>query len=46
MGQVYTMKLTESANICYTNDVVACTIKVNIKESFIRTDGFLQMFMW
>ena len=46
MGQVCTMKLTESANICYTNDVVACTIKVNIKESFIRTDGFLQMFMW
>ena len=41
---MWTMKLTESPNICYAIDRVACTIKVNIKETFMGNDGFLQMF--
>ena len=40
-----TMKLTESMNTCCTSDRVACTIKVNIKETFMGNEGFLQMFM-
>ena len=44
--QVWTMKLTESTNNCYISDRVACTIKVNIKETIMGNDGFLQMFMW
>ena len=43
--QVWTMKLTESMDTC-TSDRVACTIKVNIKETFMGNEGFLQMFMW
>ena len=43
---VWTIKLTESRNICYISDRVACTIKVNIKETFMGNDGFLQIFMW
>ena len=46
MLQVWTMKLTESVNICYVNVRVSCTIKVNIKETFMQNDLFLQMFMW
>ena len=46
MLQVWTMKLTESTNIFYIRDSVACIIKVNIKETFTRNDAFLQMFMW
>ena len=42
----WTMKLTESKNICCTSDRVTCTIKVNIKETFMGNDGFLQMFIW
>ena len=30
MSQVWTMKLTESPNICYVSDRVACTIKMNV----------------
>ena len=30
MSQVWTMKLTESTNICYVSDRVACTIKMNV----------------
>ena len=46
MLQVWTMKLTESMNICYVNVRVSCTIKVNIKETFMQNDLFLQMFIW
>ena len=46
MLQVWTMKLTESTNICYISDRGASTIKVNIKEILMGNDGFLQMFMW
>ena len=31
MLQVWVMKLTESTNICYFNDRVACINKINIK---------------
>ena len=31
MSQMWTMKLTESTNMCYIIDMVACTVKVNIK---------------
>ena len=37
------MKLTESANICYVSDRVACIIKVNIKGTLIGNDPFLQL---
>ena len=46
MSQVWTIKLTESANIFCISDGVACTIKPNIKEAFIGNDGFLQSVMW
>ena len=39
------MKLTESTDTS-TNDRVACTIKVNIKETFMGNGGLLEMFMW
>ena len=38
------MKLTESTDIC-TSKRVACTIEVNIKETFMGNEGLLQMFM-
>ena len=38
------MKLTESTDTS-SSDRVACTIKVNIKETFMGNEGFLQMFM-
>ena len=40
MSQVWTMKLTEWRTICFANDRVACTIKMNVKETFIRNDSF------
>ena len=46
MLQLWTMKLTELTNICYISDSVVSTIKVNIKDTFMGNDGFLQMFMW
>ena len=46
MLQVWTMKLTESMNICYVSVSVSRTIKVNIEETFMRNDPFLQMFIW
>ena len=45
MSQVWTMKLAASKNICYISDRIASTFKVNIKETFLGNDGFLQMFM-
>ena len=46
MLQVWTIKLTESKKICYISDKVVSTIKMNIKETFMGTDGLLQTFMW
>ena len=46
MLQAWTMKLTESTNICHFSDRFATTIKVNIKETFLGKDGFLRMFIW
>ena len=43
--QVWTMKLTESMNI-YLSVRIFRTIKVNIKETFMGNDPFLQMFIW
>ena len=40
MSQVLTMKLTESTNICYFSDRVACTIRRNIKETFLENNSF------
>ena len=40
MSQVWTVKLTESTNICYVSDRVACTIKMNSKEIFMGNDSF------
>ena len=45
MLQVWTMKLTESINICYVSVRVVCTLKVNIKEIFMGNNDFLQMFI-
>ena len=45
MSQGWTMKLTESMNI-YVSVRVSCTIKVNIKETFMENDPFLHMFIW
>ena len=44
MLQVGTMNLTESRNICCNSDGVICTVKVNIKETFMGKDGLVQMF--
>ena len=43
MSQVLTMKLTESTNICYFSDRVACTIKWNIKENSLENNGFARI---
>ena len=34
------MVLTESTNICYISGRVACTIKLNIEETFPGNNGF------
>ena len=34
------MKLTESRTICYVSDRVACTIKMNVKVTFMGNDSF------
>ena len=44
MSQVWTMKVAESTNICYVNDTVACTIKMNVKETFIGNGSFRKWF--
>ena len=46
MSQVWTMKLTESINICHFSDRFATTIKLNIKEIFMGNDVFLKIFIW
>ena len=40
MSQVLTIKLTESATIFYISDRVVCTIKRNIKETFLENNSF------
>ena len=44
MSQVWTMKLTESTNICYVSDTVPCTIKMHAKETFMGNDSFRKCF--
>ena len=38
------MRLTESTNICYVSEMVACTTKMNVKETFMGNDSFLKYF--
>ena len=38
--KVFFMTLTESTNICYISDRVACIDKVNMKETFLGNNGF------
>ena len=45
MSQEWTMILTESINIYYVSVRVARIIKVNIKETFMANNGFLEMFI-
>ena len=40
------MKLTELMNIYYVSVTVSRTIKVNIKETFMGNNLFLQIFIW
>ena len=40
MSRVLTMILTESTNMCYISDRVSCTVKLNIKETFLGNNGF------
>ena len=40
------MKSTESMNICYVSDRVACTIKIDVKETFMGNDSFLKCGEW
>ena len=40
MSQVLTMTLAESTNTCYITDTVACTVKLNIKDTFLGDNGF------
>ena len=44
--QLWIIKITESISFSYISDWVAYTIKEIIKESFMRDDAFLQMFMY
>ena len=39
MSQVWIIKSTESTNICYVSDRVACIIKMNVKETFMGNDS-------
>ena len=40
MSQILTMTLTESTNICHINDRVACTVRLNFKETFLGNNGY------
>ena len=46
MSNLWDMKLTAPTKSCYISDRVACTVKKNIKETFMRNHGFLQILMW
>ena len=39
MSQTLTMALNESTNICYISDTVACTVKLNIIDTFLGNNG-------
>ena len=39
------MKLTESMNICHVSDKVACTIRVDVKETFWEIIIFLNVYV-
>ena len=43
--QIWTIKLTQSKNGFCVSDRVACTIKMNIKRTFMGNNGFLQKLM-
>ena len=44
---MWTMNLTESTDISTSDKGYNyCIIKVNIKETFMGNEDFLQMFMW
>ena len=45
--EISTFKIPcEPIYTCCTNDRVASKVKVNIKETLMRNEGFLQVFMW
>ena len=44
--QVWTINLNESINISCVSVRVSRTFKVNIKETFMGNDSFLQLFIW
>ena len=46
MLQEWIIKSTESTNTSCTSNRVACTTKVDIKETYTRNDGLLQIFAW
>ena len=46
MLQVWIIKSTELKNTNCTSDKVACTTKVNIKETSTGNNGLLQFFIW
>ena len=46
LSQVWTMNLNESIDISYVSVRVSRTFKVNIKETFMGNDSFLQLFIW
>ena len=39
MSQLWTMKLTASTKFCHVSDRAACTVKENIKETFMGVNG-------
>ena len=44
MSQVRTMTLTESTNICYVSETIACTVIMNVNETFMENDSFRKRF--
>ena len=44
ISHVLTMKSTELTNNCYISDRVACTIKWNIKETFLENNSFARIY--
>ena len=40
MSWLSPMTLTKSTNICYISDRVACTVKLNNKETFLGNNDF------
>ena len=46
MPEVFTVESTESVNFFYITHRVTCTIKLNIKETFLENKSLWQMFIW